>query len=59
MIGRAYRLSKEEVMVLRLDSQILEDGIGPESFHVVLDTVRFRIKSLEEDSVPNSRFGRV
>jgi hypothetical protein len=30
-----YRLREQEVVVLRLDPQILENGVGPEALHVV------------------------
>jgi len=36
VVGESNRLSKEEVVVFGLDSEILEDGVGPEPLHVVL-----------------------
>lgn len=32
----AYRFGQEEVVVFGFDSEVFEDGVGPESFHVVL-----------------------
>jgi len=31
-----YRLGEKEVVVLRFDAQVLEDGILPEALHVIL-----------------------
>jgi hypothetical protein len=33
-----YRFSKEEMMILGLDPKILENRVGPKSFHMILDT---------------------
>lgn len=33
----AHRLGEEKVVVLGLNSEVFEDGVGPESFHVVLE----------------------
>jgi len=33
--GPTYGFSQEEMVVFGLDAQVLEDGIGPESLHVV------------------------
>jgi hypothetical protein len=31
-----YRFGQKEEVVLGLDTQVLEDGVGPEPFHVIL-----------------------
>lgn len=35
----AHGLGQEEVVVLRLNAEVLENGVGPEAFHVVLNKV--------------------
>lgn len=34
--SETYWFGEEEVMVFRLYSQVLEDGVGPETLHVIL-----------------------
>lgn len=36
MVVLAHRLGKKEIVVLGFDAEILEDRVGPKSFHVVL-----------------------
>lgn len=32
-----YRLGEKEVVILRFDSKVLEDGVRPKSLHVILN----------------------
>lgn len=38
----AHRLGKQEEVVLWFDTEIFEDRVGPESFHVILEKRQLR-----------------
>lgn len=49
----AYGLGEEEVVVLRLHSQVLEYRVGPEAFHKVLHTISTPSPLLKCLSIPS------